>query len=184
MEIYLIRHTEPHIEKGICYGQSDLEVADTFFAEVENIRQRLPSGIEEVYSSPSKRCRVLAAELFPSHTIQYDDRLKELNFGEWEMQCWNEIDKVELSEWMADFVTVAPPGGESYAQLYERVTDFFYSLMEVKKLAIVSHGGVIRSILSHIKNLPLQKSFEVFSIGYGCVIGLFFRDSNYTYQIF
>lgn len=183
MEIYLIRHTAPHIEKGICYGKSDIEVADTFFAEVENIRQRLPCGIEKVYSSPSKRCMVLAEELFPSHTIQYDDRLKELNFGEWEMQLWNEIDKTELSKWMADFVTVATPGGESYMQLHERVTDFFHSLTEVKKLAIVSHGGVIRSILSHVNNLSLKNSFDAFSIGYGCVIGLFFKDGKYTHQI-
>lgn len=37
MKIYLIRHTTPHIEKGICYGQTDLDVAETFNNEAEII---------------------------------------------------------------------------------------------------------------------------------------------------
>jgi len=34
MEIYLIRHTTPDVAKGICYGQTDLDVANTFEEEV------------------------------------------------------------------------------------------------------------------------------------------------------
>ena len=37
MEIYLIRHTTPKIEKGICYGQADLNVADSFEEEINVI---------------------------------------------------------------------------------------------------------------------------------------------------
>ena len=41
MEIYLVRHTTPAIEKGVCYGQTDLNVAETFEEEVELVLKNL-----------------------------------------------------------------------------------------------------------------------------------------------
>jgi len=41
-EIYLIRHTTPKVEKGICYGQTDLNLADTFEQEKERILKIIP----------------------------------------------------------------------------------------------------------------------------------------------
>lgn len=172
MEIYLIRHTTPEIERSICYGQADIDLAASFLEEAERTREQIPSDIDAVYCSPAKRCRLLATRLFACHMINYDDRLKELNFGHWELLAWDAIDKTALNTWMEDFVNLPVPGGESYLQLHERVTDFLYSLPVIEKLAIVSHGGVIRSILSHINQVPLKASFDVFSIDYGCVIRL------------
>ncbi len=180
MEIYLIRHTTPLIEKGICYGQADLDLAASFLEEADRIREHIPSDIDAVYCSPAKRCKLLARELFAHHDIRYDDRLKELNFGHWELCAWNDIDKAALTTWMKDFVNIAVPGGESYLQLYERVTGFFCSLTDVKKLALVSHGGVIRSILSQINHVPLKASFHAFSIDYSCVIRLDLKDGCYN----
>ena len=37
-------------------------------------------------------------------------------------------------------------------------------------IAVVAHGGVIRSILSGMTKTPLIDSFKVFSLHYGCVI--------------
>ena len=44
MEIYLIRHTTPLIEKGICYGQTDLDITESFEEEVSMIHPHLPSS--------------------------------------------------------------------------------------------------------------------------------------------
>lgn len=170
MEIYLIRHTTPLIEKGICYGQSDIDLAASFLEEADRIRKCIPSDIDAIYCSPAKRCRLLATQLFPHKPVQYDDRLKEMNFGHWELCAWNDIDQKALATWMKDFVTVAVPGGESYLQLHQRVENFFQSLRDVQKAAIISHGGVIRSIWSAINQVPLKASFDAFSIDYGCVI--------------
>ena len=52
MEIYLIRHTTPNIAKGICYGQTDLDITDTFEQEVVRIKPHLPKNIQTVFSSP------------------------------------------------------------------------------------------------------------------------------------
>src|SRR5690606_11377050 len=129
MQIYLIRHTTPAIEKGICYGQSDIAIKETLFEEeLKIIRSKIPAIFDHVYSSPLQRCIKLAEKL--STNVQADARLKEMNFGDWEMQKWNEIDKEPLNSWMNDYVSQTVPGGENYNQLYERSAHFLDDLLK------------------------------------------------------
>jgi alpha-ribazole phosphatase len=184
MNIYLIRHTTPDIAKGICYGQTDLDITDTFPDEVERIRPYLPEDILTVYSSPLQRCRKLAEALFPGHSPQLQPDLMELNCGNWEMQPWNDIPKPEIQPWMDDFVNVVVPNGESYTQLHERVVKRFEWISKQKTTtAIVAHGGVLRSILSHITNTSLKDSFDVFTCHYGCVVKLVPENNGYRHEM-
>jgi alpha-ribazole phosphatase len=184
MEIYLIRHTTPLIEKGICYGQSDLDVTETFLDEAAVIQNHLPANIETVYASPLQRCKKLAAHLFSSHSIQLQNELKEIHCGEWELMPWNDIAKEAIDPWMNDFVNVVIPGGESYTQLYHRVVTCFEGVKNSSlPAAIITHGGVIRSILAHVTNTPLSESFNVFQLNYGCVVKLFYTDGKLSHTI-
>jgi alpha-ribazole phosphatase len=183
MEIYLIRHTTPDIKKGVCYGQADLDTTESFQDEASAISQIIPKEIETVYSSPLKRCRKLAEHLFPQQSIQFDDRLKEIHCGEWEMRPWDDIDQPLLQNWMSDFVHVCIPGGESYTQLYQRVVHFFEAVPKSGRMAIVSHGGVMRSLLSYINKVALKESFDVFSIRYGCVVKLQMEEEGFKHAI-
>ena len=191
--IFLIRHTTPAVAKGICYGQTDLDITESFAEEAEAIRRHLPSGIMAVYSSPLQRCSRLARHLFPDHTPALLPQLMEVHCGEWEMRSWDELPKEEVDPWMADFVQVRIPGGESYLDLHQRVTqcwDTIRSTMAVNAggagagdVAIVAHGGVIRSILSGISDTQLIDSFKVFSLYYGCVIRVFWQGGVPQYEI-
>ena len=184
MEIYLIRHTTPSIAKGICYGQSDLDVTDSFEQEVINTKQHLPQNIQTVYSSPLQRCTKLARALFPQHNIQLHNDLMELNCGDWELQLWDEIPKPQMEPWMNDFVNVQVPNGESYTQLHERVVNRFqWIAQQAKPAVIVAHGGVLRSILAHITNTPLKESFDVFTMHYGSVVKLVSQNNIYIHEI-
>ena len=184
MEIYLIRHTTPAIEKGICYGQTDLDVTDSFQEEVNSISCHLPKNIQTVYSSPLQRCRKLAEALFPDHPLQFSDYLMELNCGNWEMQLWNEIPKSEIQPWLNDFVNLSVPNGESYVQMHERVVTCFESILEKSNTAaIVAHGGVLRSILSHITHTPLKDSFDQFTCHYGSVVKLNIHQDSITFDM-
>ncbi len=184
MAIYLIRHTTPNIEKGICYGQSDLDITDSFIDEVSMIKPHLPENILNVYSSPLQRCRKLAETLFPDHTVSLYDDLMELNCGTWELQKWNDIPKTEIQPWMDDYVNVQVPMGESYVQLHERVIRRFeWVAQQTLPAVMVAHGGVLRSILSHITHTPLKESFDVFTCHYGCVVKISRQEETYTYEI-
>ena len=184
MEIYLIRHTTPNVAKGICYGQTDLDITESFEEEVASIRPYLPENIASVYSSPLQRCRKLAEALFPQKNIVLQKDLMELNCGTWEMQVWNEIPKEEMQPWLDDFINIVVPEGESYLQMHDRVINQFQQIaQESKPAVIVAHGGVLRSILAHITHTPLKESFDVFSCHYGCVVKLYPENGVYKHEI-
>lgn len=173
MEVILVRHTTPDIAKGICYGQADIKVATTFEEEVSNILKKVPVNDPEVtyYSSPLQRCKLLAKKL--SANVIFDNRLKELDFGDWELQKWNDIDKKELDIWMNDFVKTPAKNGESYIDLHNRTTDFLTELTTKnhQKVVLVTHAGVMRSLWAYMNEIPLEKSFEL-KLNYGDTLTL------------
>jgi alpha-ribazole phosphatase len=184
MEIYLIRHTTPAVAKGICYGQTDLDLTDSLSEEAAVIRQHLPEDMAFVHSSPLLRCARLAGLLFPSHPICLQEDLMEIHCGQWEMRGWDELPGEELDPWMNDFVNLRIPGGESYLDLHARVNRCFDSIREGSgPVAIISHGGPIRSILSAITATPLRDSFNAFSLHYGCVVKLFEKEGIWQYEL-
>ncbi len=184
--IYLIRHTAPLVQKGICYGQSNLDVTETFVQEATIIKNVVPINIETVYSSPLQRCSKLADYVFTNKKIIHEPKLMELNCGNWEMQHWDEIPKHEIDPWMTDFVNIQIPNGESYVMLYNRIVETFEKIAskhQNEAVAIVAHGGVLRSILSYITNTPLQNSFEAFKIHYGAVYNVLPNGSLFDFEI-
>ena len=171
MEVYFIRHTTPLIEKDICYGQTDLDLADSFTTEKEAVVSTLTASFDAVYSSPLKRCFNLATEL-TAEPVLLDDRLKEIHFGDWEMQPWDNIPKADLDVWMKDFVNISPPNGESMLELEHRVMEWWDEIknLSFKRIGVVTHGGVIRILNASFNNIPLNKSFNKFKIDYGGIL--------------
>ena len=171
MEIILVRHTTPNIEKGICYGQTDIGVTATFSEEIQPILKEVPVNDSETvyYASPLQRCKLLAEQL--SDTIIFDDRLKELDFGAWELQKWDDINKPELDIWMNDFVNITVTNGESYIDLHSRTVAFLKELKSLKKerVVIVTHAGVIRSLWAYVNHISLENSFDL-KLNYGHII--------------
>lgn len=175
MEIYLIRHTTPVLTPGLIYGRKDLRLHADFSTEREAVRASLAayskSGMDAVYSSPAFRCTELAKALSPH--ILIDPRLQELDFGKWEGMTWDTVDQPALQAWMNDYVNVCTPGGESMLQMHARVQEFWNELSQsgFRKIGIVTHAGVIRLILSIVRDIALQEVFAI-KIRYGEVIRL------------
>ena len=171
MDITLIRHTTPAVSPGLIYGRTDVPLADSFAMELAAVREKLPVTFDVVYSSPSRRCMHLAEQLAPS--VGIDERLRELNFGEWEGQTWDTIDRQASELWMQDFVNNAPPGGESMRQMNERVMDFWSELIRqpYQHVGVVTHGGVIRLLVAADRQIPLVSAFTI-DVTYGDVITL------------
>ena len=166
MKMYLVRHTKPDIPTGICYGQSNLDVCESFEEERQRVERKLGQlPIGKIYSSPLLRC-VRLAESFAGRYghIRYDNRLKEMNFGDWEMKSWEKIMKLEVAgKWFKDFYNLAVPGGESFADLVERVREFYLEIAsdpDQQDCLIICHGGVIRAMNIIINGTDPMKAFE------------------------
>ena len=146
----MLRHTKPQVESGTCYGQTDLDVADSFEQEAERVLAKLPD-IAAIVSSPLKRCRVLA-DWIAAHTglpIHLDPRLTELNFGRWENLAWDKVPRAELDQWASDFHDARPHGGESVGDLKTRVDTALSDIRATQtRTVIVTHAGVIRVALA------------------------------------
>jgi len=92
MELYLVRHTSVNIPKGLCYGQSEVPLNETFIQEASIVKSKLlPISFYSIFSSPSSRCTSLSEYCNYAHIT--DNRLMEMNFGKWEMhgRCSNGI---------------------------------------------------------------------------------------------
>ena len=175
MEIILIRHTNVAVSKSVCYGQSDVGLADTFGAEKETLLGKLGlSAHPVVYSSPASRCIRLAASISPAYLT--DGRLHELDFGRWEMLPWAEIPESELNPWMADFVNASPPGGENFVALHNRTENFLREILRTdhSQAIVVTHAGVIRSLLCHCLGIPLENAFRL-QVDYGFLCRVHYR---------
>lgn len=166
MEVYLIRHTTPDVSPGICYGQSDVGLAATFENEVSEVLNQLPDRIDKVYSSPSYRCTELARKIHSD--IILDQRLMEINFGNWEMLPWDAVPADDLNRWMADYITIPPGDGESLQKVCQRVLEAFTDILKgsCEHVAVVTHGGPIRLLINHFNQQELKQAVEL-KIAYG-----------------
>lgn len=120
--------------------------------------------------------------------VQFDDRLKELFFGDWEMKPWADIDRPALDSWMADFVTIRTPNGENFSDVFDRVQAFWQEQIlphsqtqSQQPVFIISHGGIIRALLCLFMGLSLQNAYRI-NLDYGAVTKLTITESSYTIQ--
>ena len=166
MEVYIVRHTRVNVAKDVCYGQSDVGLANTFAEEAALLMAKLPTKFDCVYSSPLSRCLQLAHQF--SDAVVQDAALLEMNFGDWEMKKWNDIDQKALNAWMADFVQVCPDNGENLSMLYDRTKTFMDTLRNTQheRVLIIAHAGFIRCVWAYILDVPLENLFKI-SVDYG-----------------
>lgn len=173
MNLIFIRHTAVAVEKGICYGQTDVALADTFPQEAEAVARQL-SGfkIDRAYTSPLSRCRKLA-EFCGFKDATTDDRLMEMNFGEWEMKRYDDIRDPRLQQWYEDYLNVAATGGESAMMQRERLHGFLDSLefSDDETIAIFTHGGILIHALVMLKGLSYPEAYAS-GIKYGSILHL------------
>lgn len=160
MNLWLVRHAQPLVAAGICYGQLDMPAdADLTQACALELASALPAGLR-IFCSPLQRCEQLKACLLalrPDLTCKTDARLQEMNFGRWEGRAWTAIAPAELQAWTDDFAHYKPgsvgdsdigssvDGGESVSSFMARVASAFDELPQDADTLWITHAGVIRA---------------------------------------
>ena len=76
-------------------------------------------------------------------------------------------------KWKVNYVNLAPPNGETYRELYTRSSSLLEEILSLKEnnFALVTHGGIIRALISHLLKIPLENAFHL-SIDLGSVTKL------------
>lgn len=170
MKITAIRHTSVDVPMGVCYGFSDVSLKSSFEDEATTVKEQLKNKLfDKIYSSPLSRCTRLA-DFCGFSSPSLDERIKELNFGDWEMKSWMEIDPKDAGQWFADWLNFPTKNGESYKMMQTRVNAFMDDLKKLvdQSVCIFTHGGVIRLMHVYLGLFPIEESFE-FPVEYGQV---------------
>jgi len=99
--------------------------------------------------------------------LRTDARLRELHFGAWEGLTYDEVQRGyadTLTAWEADPVRTAPPGGETLAQLGERVGAVLAELSDQpsseRTVLLVAHRGSLRVLLCLALGRPLEARWQ------------------------
>lgn len=171
--LYVIRHGETEWNRlGRLQGQTDTPLNDTGRAQAGEAGRRLAKVVDagrlphlHFAASPLRRASetmtLLRAELglLPADAFARDARLRELCFGRWEGLTWAQVrtdhpgDAAARSRNIWDF---APPEGESYAQLGERLDAWLGE--RTGDTAFVTHGGVIRALMVIRAGVPAHEA--------------------------
>ncbi|WP_159999712.1 histidine phosphatase family protein [Roseomonas sp. 18066] len=152
MRAALIRHFPTAIAPGLCYGRLDLAPGDGDVAALRDGIAQAGLDTAPIVSSPARRCRALAEALADGRSITFDDRLLELDFGDWEGLPWDDIPRAALDAWAADVANFAPPGGESGAALLARVTAFHAALDGDS--VVIGHAGPLKLLAALLRGDP------------------------------
>lgn len=153
--IYFVRHGETDWNRDRrVQGQSDTPLNDAGREQARALADVLATvTFAAAYSSDLSRAAETAALVLRDRglTIRTTDRLRERNFGSWEGRLVPELEAEGLLPGRAWPYVDAPHGGESIAELEERVVEAVTAIAAEhigETIIVVAHGGVIRSALS------------------------------------
>lgn len=156
-KIYLIRNglTDGAIE-GRYIGHTDEELNEEGRKQLtELVTTGYYPEVEAVFSSPLKRCIQTAEIIYPDKPPILMRELIECDFGDFEGMSADELANEEsFKEWLRGGSDARPPFGESNAEFSTRICSGFIKIVEgllksgTREVAIITHGGIIMSLLS------------------------------------
>ncbi|TCW81896.1 alpha-ribazole phosphatase [Burkholderia sp. SRS-46] len=182
MDVVLIRHPAVDVAPGVCYGRSDVPLAASAEAGAEAMRAHLAvlrAPLPQcVWSSPLARCASVGVPLAQALGVplRRDASWQEMDFGAWEGQRWDDIDRAALDAWAADLMHACAHGGESVARFAARVAHAVDAAVETRAPQwAVTHAGVIRVFASQVLRAPLDSLLSR-PVPFGGVVWLRMRD--------
>jgi broad specificity phosphatase PhoE len=169
----LLRHGQTPMSVERRYAgrspETDVPLTETGVRQAAAAAKRLASaGIGTIVSSPLQRA-VRTAEEVAAVTgvpVVTDDGCRETDFGAWEGLTFAEVRErwpAEMTAWLAD-PEVPPPGGESFAQVNERVTAALHRVLaerERQTVLLVSHVTPIKTLVAAALLAPPAALFRM-----------------------
>jgi alpha-ribazole phosphatase/probable phosphoglycerate mutase len=165
--IDLMRHGEP--VGGRRYrGQIDDPLSEPGWAEMRAVVTGTPPW-DSICSSPLRRCSDFARDLAERSGIplELDTRLREVGFGSWEGRTADQIraeDPESIARFYHDPIHNRPQGAEPLEHFSGRVAAAFRDLANRpagRHTLLVTHAGVIRSVITHVLNAPLESMYRI-----------------------
>ncbi len=189
--LYLVRHGETMANREYRYiGTRDDPLSTLGEVQAKQLADALSElPIMAVYSSPLQRTYCTALPIAARHNLEVQkvDDLRECDFGQWEGLSRAEVldrspaDRRRYLVWEHD-TSIAPPGGESFEALQQRVVEVVEELAQAhpdQAIVLVSHVGPIKVLLGSALGAPLTSAFRIF-LDPATISVIDWRDASYA----
>ncbi|MFI7893661.1 bifunctional RNase H/acid phosphatase [Streptomyces sp. CACIS-1.16CA] len=125
--------------------------------------------VQEIVSSPLRRCRETAAAVAArlGLDVRIDEGLRETDFGAWEGLTFGEVRERygdDLTAWLASPDTAPTGGGESFAEVAERVAaarDRLVARYAGRTVLLVTHVTPIKTLVRLALGAPPEALFRM-----------------------
>jgi broad specificity phosphatase PhoE len=169
-KLFLVRHGETKWNReGKYTGQTDIPLNKTGKKQAKNAARYLASIQPDVIFSSDLVRALETAQIINQLVkipIKTDDRLREINQGDWEGMHIDEIKGKFHGLFVSrqnDPLNVASPGGETIGQVYNRVCSVLEEICWMYpdgKVVITAHGIVLAILQIIAVGIPIQDVFE------------------------
>lgn len=171
LTLFLVRHAaHDRVADTLCGRMAGIGLGAAGRAQAAALAARLRGeAIGALHSSPLRRCLETAAPIGAALGLEplAEDALAEIDFGEWTGLSFARLQEdPRWRHWNSARDEAAAPGGESMRAVQRRVLDWIGAVQEHQpegRIALVSHGDVIKAAICHVLGLPLQ-GYERFDI--------------------
>jgi broad specificity phosphatase PhoE len=148
-------------------GHSESPLSELGREQATALGRRLlksPYAFDAVYSSDLGRALETARLALPNVEIRIDPRLREIHFGAFEGRAFDQLDPAQRDEvsswWRSPYDRALPGGGESMAELRSRVDSWRLEQEAGLRIAVFTHGGVIRDALWRETSPPAEGAWS------------------------
>lgn len=180
MKIYITRHslTKWNEEKRL-QGWKDSPLTKQGEIDAKKLGEYIKNyHIDYIYSSPIHRAYQTTLLVFPGRKVIKDNRLKEMNFGDYEGMAIQDLkdNKEYYDLWHHPCPDRHLKNGEDYQHIVDRLKNFFdekYNENPEQTIFITVHGMLFTILHGIALNLPIERFNEVNQeIVRGCSLSL------------
>lgn len=166
--LILVRHGETHknVAKVLHGRKDDAPLNEVGKSQAEKASKALVKmGVDIIYSSTETRARETAEilNLLCKVPVICIDDFRERNWGIFEGKSWAEVAALLSKMTISDRYKFKPDCGESWQEVEKRLAGALGKILsgnEDKTVAVVTHGGTIRTLMPYLLNVPLAESFK------------------------
>jgi broad specificity phosphatase PhoE len=166
VKITLVRHGEVDEKYHGCYnGHNDIGVSKNGELQAQELAKKLDAlKFDAVWCSDLRRAKETLKHSLHVKEAIFTDRLREKSWGKHEGLKFDEIIAHKEIEYREFLQWINALDGEPYKDYVRRIEEFFLEFLpslQKENILVVTHAGVIRVLISIIKNIPLEEAFGI-----------------------
>lgn len=196
VEIILVRHGLTLWNRAArIQGISDVELSDEGLRQAKLLAEKFPfDSVDAIYSSDLSRAKTTAQFIADKFNlpVQTDADFREVNFGCWEGKTFSELEKIDaerLKIFHKSPEKLLLEGAETFQQAQVRAMNAIKKLVarheseNFSRIVVVTHGCIIRTIISGILEVPLKNLWRIRQFNTG-VTAIHTYDDYFTLSLF